>query len=92
MQYEIEKMCEFEGDKVLNEEEVRIVSIDGKNCFVVIVEVYFSLEDEIFVDICFIVESSMVEDSIGNKMDMNDFVNVGVNLGFVREKSIVLEE
>lgn len=81
-------MCEFEGDKVLNEEEMRIVSIDGKNCFVVIVEVYFSLEDEIFVDICFIVESNI----IGNKMDMNDFVNVGVNLGFVREESIVLEE
>ena len=92
MQHETEKMCEFEGDKVSNEEETRTVSIDGKNCLAVIAEAYSSSEDETSADTRLIAESSMVEDSIGNKMDTNDFMNVGVNLGSVREKSTALEE
>ena len=88
MQHETEKMCEFEGDKVSNEEETRTVSIDGKNCLAVIAEAYSSSEDETSADTRLIAESNI----IGNKMDTNDFVNVGVNLGSVREKSTALEE
>lgn len=92
MQHETEKMCEFEGDKVSNEEETRTVSIDGKNCLAVIAEAYSSSEDETSADTRLIAESSLVEDSIGKKMNTNDFVNVGVNLGSVREESAALEE
>lgn len=88
MQHETEKMCEFEGDKVSNEEETRTVSIDGKNCLAVIAEAYSSSEDETSADTRLIAESNI----IGNKMDTNDFVNVGVNLGSVREESTALEE